>query len=40
MADVPIEAAAAYAAADAETTLRLLPILRADVERVQLPCSC
>ena len=34
MAEVAVEAAAAYAAADAETTLRLTPILRADVERL------
>ncbi len=33
MAEVAIESAAAYAAADAEITLRLLPILRADLER-------
>jgi DNA polymerase-1 len=33
MADVPIPAAAAYAAADAETTLRLAPILQAEIER-------
>jgi DNA polymerase-1 len=33
MADVSIEAAAAYAAADAETTLRLLPVLQAEIER-------
>ena len=34
MADVDIELAAAYAAADAETTLRLVPLLRQDLERV------
>jgi DNA polymerase-1 len=34
MAEVPVEAAAAYAAADAETTLRLMPILQNEVERV------
>jgi DNA polymerase-1 len=34
MAEVGIEAAAAYAAADAETTLRLLPIMEAQLERV------
>jgi DNA polymerase-1 len=34
MADVAIESAAAYAAADAEYTLRLMPILRAELERV------
>jgi DNA polymerase-1 len=34
MADVSIEAAAAYAAADAETTLRLLPVMRERVEQV------
>lgn len=34
MAEVAIETAAAYAAADAETTLRLLPIMQAEVERV------
>jgi DNA polymerase-1 len=33
MADVPIEAAAPYAAADAETTLRLMQILEKDIER-------
>ncbi len=33
MAEVAIESAAAYAAADAEITLRLTPILRADLER-------
>ncbi len=33
MADVSIEAVAPYAAADAETTLRLLPILQKDLER-------
>ncbi len=34
MAEVPVETAAAYAAADAETTLRLMPILQKEVERV------
>ena len=34
MADVAIESAAPYAVADAETTLRLMPILQADVHRV------
>lgn len=34
MAEVPVESAAAYAAADAEAALRLLPILRAELERV------
>ena len=34
MAEVAIEAAAAYAAADAETTLRLLPLMRERVEQV------
>lgn len=34
MAEVNVDAAAAYAAADAEITLRLIPILRADLERV------
>ena len=34
MAEVPVEAAAAYAAADAETTLRLLPIMQKDLGRV------
>ena len=34
MAEVAIEAAAAYAAADAETTLRLLPIMQERVEQV------
>jgi DNA polymerase-1 len=33
MAEVAIEAAAAYAAADAETTLRLLPLMQAEVRR-------
>ncbi len=33
MAEVAIESVAPYAAADAETTLRLLPILQAEVER-------
>ncbi len=32
MAEVPIEAAASYAAADAETTLRLVPVLAADLK--------
>ncbi|MEW6239626.1 MAG: DNA polymerase I [Chloroflexota bacterium] len=35
MADVPVDAAAPYAAADAESTLRLLPIMQAEVKRVQ-----
>ena len=34
MAEVAIEGAAPYAAADAETTLRLLPLLQAEVKRV------
>ncbi len=34
MAEVAIESVAPYAAADAETTLRLMPLLRADLERV------
>lgn len=34
MAEIAIESVAAYAAADAETTLRLLPIMQAEVERV------
>ena len=34
MADVAIESAAPYAVADAETTLRLMPILQADLRRV------
>ncbi|RJP49985.1 MAG: DNA polymerase I [Anaerolineaceae bacterium] len=34
MADVAIEVAANYAAADAETTLRLMPIMQKEVERV------
>jgi DNA polymerase-1 len=34
MADVAIESVAPYAVADAETTLRLMPILQADVRRV------
>jgi DNA polymerase I len=34
MADVAIESAAPYAVADAETTLRLMPILQADLHRV------
>ncbi len=34
MADVTIETAAPYAAADAETTLRLMPILQKELERV------
>jgi DNA polymerase-1 len=34
MAEVAVESAAAYAAADAETTLRLLPLMQAEVERV------
>jgi len=34
MAEVDVDIAAAYAAADAEITLRLMPILREDLERV------
>jgi DNA polymerase-1 len=34
MAEVDVDAAAAYAAADAEITLRLIPILRKELERV------
>ncbi len=34
MADVAIESVAPYAAADAETTLRLMPIMQADLRRV------
>ncbi len=34
MADIAIELVAPYAAADAETTLRLMPILQKDLERV------
>ena len=34
MADVAVESAAPYAVADAETTLRLMPILQEDVRRV------
>ncbi len=34
MAEIPVEVVADYAAADAETTLRLMPILRAELERV------
>ena len=34
MAEVAIESAAAYAAADAETTLRLMPIMQAELKRV------
>jgi DNA polymerase-1 len=34
MAEVAIESVASYAAADAETTLRLLPVMQADVKRV------
>ena len=34
MADVAIESVAPYAAADAETTLRLMPILQKDLQRV------
>jgi len=33
MADIAIESVAPYAAADAETTLRLMPILQKDIER-------
>lgn len=36
MADVPVEAAAAYAVADAEKTLQLMPILQAELEKVNL----
>ena len=35
MADVPVETAAAYAAADAEVVLRLMPELRAELESSQ-----
>lgn len=35
MADVPVETAAAYAAADAEVVLRLIPELRAELEESQ-----
>ena len=35
MADVPVDAAAAYAAADAEVVLRLVPELRAELEASQ-----
>jgi DNA polymerase-1 len=34
MAEVAIESAAAYAAADAETTLRLMPLMQAELTRV------
>jgi DNA polymerase-1 len=34
MADIAIESVAPYAAADAETTLRLMPLLQKDLERV------
>jgi DNA polymerase-1 len=34
MADVPIESAAPYAAADAECTLRLIPLLQSDLQRL------
>jgi DNA polymerase-1 len=34
MAEVAIDLAAAYAAADAETTLRLLPLMRTELQRV------
>jgi DNA polymerase-1 len=34
MAEVAIESVASYAAADAETTLRLLPVMQADIKRV------
>jgi DNA polymerase-1 len=34
MAEVAIESVASYAAADAETTLRLLPLMQAEIERV------
>lgn len=34
MADVKIESAASYAAADSETVLRLMPLLQKDLERV------
>ncbi len=33
MADVPVDAASRYAAADAETTLRLVPVLTPELER-------
>jgi DNA polymerase-1 len=36
MAEVPIQEAADYAAADAETTLRLLPLLKDDLDRCQV----
>ncbi len=36
MADVPVKAAAAYAVADAEKTLQLMPILQAELEKVNL----
>src|SRR5450756_352215 len=36
MADVPVEAAARYAAADAETTLRLKPGLEADLAKYKV----
>ncbi|OGO26034.1 MAG: DNA polymerase I [Chloroflexi bacterium RBG_16_52_11] len=35
MADVPISQAAAYAAADAAVTLRLIPVLQEDMQRTQ-----
>src|ERR1700690_1066359 len=35
MAEVAIESAAPYAAADAETTLRLMPLMQAEVKRVK-----
>jgi DNA polymerase-1 len=34
MAEIAIESVAAYAAADAETTLRLLPVMQAELQRV------
>src|SRR5574341_329081 len=34
MAEIAIESVAAYAAADAETTLRLLPVMQAELKRV------
>ena len=34
MAEVAIESVAPYAAADAETTLRLMPLMQAEVKRV------
>jgi DNA polymerase-1 len=34
MAEIAVESVAAYAAADAETTLRLLPLMQAEIQRV------